>query len=162
MTNHPIYTPTKYGMGLWGRSYLGVGRRGASRARQSTLSKGRGETYRGENLPWKNTHMGLPEGNQSIWTPSPVQGLTGDPGELTPVLDLASGCSTQSDCRGCWRNSTRVCHPENFLEEEKRHSHPRVRGNGAASMTSPSSSHHLLFTQHMGIKWLNTENVEST
>ncbi len=30
--------------------------------------------------------MGLPVGNQAIWTPNPVQGLTGDPGELTPVL----------------------------------------------------------------------------
>ncbi len=61
--------------------------------------------------------MGLPEGNQAIWTPSPVQGLTGDPGELTPVLGLASDCSAQSDCRGCWRNSTRVCRPGNLLEE---------------------------------------------
>ncbi len=23
---------------------------------------------RGKTLPWKNTHMGLPEGNQAIWT----------------------------------------------------------------------------------------------
>ncbi len=63
--------------------------------------------------------MGLPEGNQAIWTPSPVQWLTGDPGELTPVLGLASDCSAQSDCRGSWRNSTRVCCPGNLLEEEK-------------------------------------------
>ncbi len=50
--------------GPWGRSYLGVGRRAASRAWQRALSKGRhGFTVR-ENLPWKNTRMGLPEGNQ--------------------------------------------------------------------------------------------------
>ncbi len=43
--------------GLWGRSYLGVGRRAASR----TWQKGRhGFTMR-EIFPWKNTHMGLPE-----------------------------------------------------------------------------------------------------
>ncbi len=96
-----------------------VGRRAASRAWQRPLSKGRhGFTVR-ETLPWKNTRMGLPEGNQAIWTPSPVQGLTGDPGELTPVLGLVSDCSTQSDCRGCWRNSTRVHHLGNLLEEEK-------------------------------------------
>ncbi len=48
--------------GLWGRSYLGVGRRAASRAWQRALWKRRhGFTMR-ENLPWKNTHMGLPEG----------------------------------------------------------------------------------------------------
>ncbi len=44
--------------------------------------------------------MGLPEGNQAIWTPSQVQGLTGDPGELAQVLGLASDCSAQSDCGG--------------------------------------------------------------
>ncbi len=39
-----------------------------------------------------------------IWTGlGPVQGLTGDPDELTPVLGLASDCSAQSDCRGAWR-----------------------------------------------------------
>ncbi len=37
----------------------------------------------GETLPWKNTHMGLPKENQAIQTPIQVQGLTGDPGELT-------------------------------------------------------------------------------
>ncbi len=68
--------------------------------------KGRhGFTVR-ETLPWKNTHMRLPEGHQTIRTPSPVQGLTGDPGELTPVLGL--DFSAQSDYPGCWRNSTRV------------------------------------------------------
>ncbi len=46
---------------LWGRSYLGVGRRAARRAWQRALSKWRhGFTMR-ETLPWKNTHMGLPE-----------------------------------------------------------------------------------------------------
>ncbi len=48
--------------GFWGRSYLGVGRRAASRTWQKALSKRRhGFTVR-ETLPWKNTHMGLPEG----------------------------------------------------------------------------------------------------
>ncbi len=67
------------------------------------LSKGRHRFTERETLPWKNTHMGLPRGNQAIWTPSPVQGLTGDPGKLTPILGLALDCSTESDCRGCWR-----------------------------------------------------------
>ncbi len=46
--------------GLWSRSNLGVGRRAASRTWQKALSKRR-YTVR-ENLPWKNTHTGLPEG----------------------------------------------------------------------------------------------------
>ncbi len=67
------------------------------------LSQGRhGFTVR-ETLPWKNTHMGL----------------TGDPGELTPVLGLASDCSAQSDCRGCLEVSTRVHHPGNWTGGEK-------------------------------------------
>ncbi len=37
--------------------------------------------------------------NQAIRTPSPVQGLTGDPGELAPVLGLVSNCSAQSDLK---------------------------------------------------------------
>ncbi len=104
--------------GPWGRSYLGVGRRAASRAWQRALSKGRHRFTVRETLPWKNTHMGLPEGNQAIRTPSPVQGLTGDPGELTPVRGLASDCSTQSDCRGCWRNSTSVHRPGNWRRKK--------------------------------------------
>ncbi len=142
--------------GPWGRSYLGVGRRAASRAWQRALSKGRhGFTVR-ETLPWKNTRMGLPEG-----TPSRVQGLTGDPGELAQVLGLASDCSAQSDCRGCWRNSTRVRRPGNWTGGENRRSYPRVRGNGAASVTPASSSCHLPVTQHTGRNWLNAETVES-
>ncbi len=48
--------------GFWVRSYLGVGRRAASRTWQRALSKRRhGFTMR-ETLPWKNTHMGLPKG----------------------------------------------------------------------------------------------------
>ncbi len=83
------------------------------------LSQGRhGFTVR-ETLPWKNTHMGLPKGNQAIRTPSPLQGLTGDPGELTPVLGLASDCSAQSDCRGCLEDSTRVHRPGNWTGGEK-------------------------------------------
>jgi hypothetical protein len=76
-------------------------------------AKGRHGFTERETLPWKNTRMGLPEGNQAIRTPSRVQGLTGDPGKLAPVLGLASDCSAQSDCRGCWRNSTRVRRPGN-------------------------------------------------
>ncbi len=42
----------------------------------------------------------------------------------------------------------------------KRHSYPRVKGNGAASVTPASSSRPLL-TQHTGRNWLNAEIVES-
>ncbi len=48
--------------GLWGRSFLEVGRRAASRILTEALSKrGHRFTVR-ETLPWNNTHMGLPEG----------------------------------------------------------------------------------------------------
>ncbi len=40
-------------------------------------------------------------------------------------------------------------------------SYPRVRGNGAASVTQASSSRPLPVTQHMGRDWLNAETVES-
>ncbi len=121
--------------GSWGRSYLGVGRRAASRAWQRALSKERhGFTVR-ETLPWKNTHMGLPEGNQAIRTPSPVQGLTGDLGELTPVLGLVSDCSAQSDCWGCWRNSTRFHTGRNWLNTETVESREGVRCRQARSST---------------------------
>ncbi len=43
----------------------------------------------------------------------------------------------------------------------KRRSHPRVRRNGAASVTLASSSHHLPVTQHKGRDWLNAEKVFS-
>ncbi len=117
-------------------------------------------------LPWGKPYRGrihiwdYPDGNQAIRIPRPVQGLTGDPGELTPVLGLASDCSTQSDCRGCLEDSTRVHRPGNWTGGEKRHSYPWVRGNGAASMTPASSSRPLL-TQHTGRNWLNAEIVES-
>ncbi len=117
-------------------------------------------------LPWGKPYHGrihiwdYPEGNQAIRTPSPVQGLTGDPGELTPVLGLASDCSAQSNCRRCLEDSTRVHHPGNWTGGEKRRSYPRVRGNGAASVTPASSSRPLL-TQHTGRNWLNAETVES-
>ncbi len=102
---------TTYTTGLWGRSYLGVGRRVASRAWQRALSNGRhGFTVR-ETLPWKNTHMGLPNGESGHRTPSPVQGLTGVPGELTPVLGLRR--------------------LRNWTGGGKRRSHPRMRGNVA-------------------------------
>ncbi len=110
-------------------------------------------------LPWGKPYRGrihiwdYPKGNQAMRTPSPVQGLTGDPGELTPVLGLASDCSAQSDCRGCLEDSTRVHHPGNWT-------YPRVRGNGAACVTPASSSRPLL-TQYTGRNWLNAKIVES-
>ncbi len=105
--------------GLWGRSYLGVGRRAASRTWQKLCHR------EDTGLPWGKPYRGrihiwdYPKGNQAIRTPSPVQGLTGDPGKLTPVLGLASDCSAQSDCRGCLEDSTRVHHPGNWTGEEK-------------------------------------------
>ncbi len=74
----------------------------------------RGKPYRGRIHTWD-----YPKGNQAIRTPSTVQGLTGDPGELTPVLGLASDCSAQSDCRGCLEDSTRVHRPGNWTGGEK-------------------------------------------
>ncbi len=105
--------------GLWGRSYQGVGRRAASRTWQKLCHR------EDTGLPWGKPYHGrihiwdYPKGNQAIRTPRPVQGLTGDPGELTPVLGLASDCSTQSDCRGCLEDSTRVHHPGNWTGGEK-------------------------------------------
>ncbi len=68
----------------------------AGPTRQIGLSKGRHGFTERETLQWKNTHMGSPEDNQAIWTPSPLQGLK-------QILGLASDCSAQSDCRGCRR-----------------------------------------------------------
>ncbi len=105
--------------GLWGRSYLGIGRRAASRAWQKLCHR------EDTGLPWGKPYRGrihiwdYPKGNQAIRTPSPVQGLTGDPGELTPVLGLASDCSAQSYCRGCLEDSTRVHRPGNWTGGEK-------------------------------------------
>ncbi len=53
-------------------------------------------------LPWGKPYRGrihvwdYPKGIKAIRTPSRVQGLTGDPGELAQVLGLASDCSAQS------------------------------------------------------------------
>ncbi len=69
--------------GLWGRSYLGVGRRAASRTWQKLCQR------EDTGLPWGKPYHGrihiwdYPKGNQAIRTPSPVQGLTGDPASLT-------------------------------------------------------------------------------
>ncbi len=57
-----------------------------------------------------------------------VQGLTEDPGELTPVLGLATDCSAQSDCRGCLEDSTRVHRPGNWTGGEKGARIPRWGG----------------------------------
>ncbi len=146
--------------GLWGRSYLGVERRAASRTWQKLCHR------EDTGLPWGKPYRGrihiwdYPKVNQAIRTPSPVQGLTGDPGELTPVLGLASDCSAQSNCRGCLEDSTRVHRPGELNWGRKRRSYPRVRGNGAASVTPASSSRPLL-TQHMERNWLKAEIVES-
>ncbi len=120
---HPAWREVTRGdtdtTGLWGRSYLGVGRRAASITWQKLCQR------EDTGLPWgkpyrERIHIwDYPKGNQAIRTPSPVQGLTGDPGELTPVLGLASDCSAQSDCRGCLDDSTRVHHPGNWTGREK-------------------------------------------
>ncbi len=66
--------------GLWGRSYLGLGRRAASRTWQKLCQR------EDTGLPWGKTYCerihiwDYPEENQAIRTPSPVQGLIGDPG----------------------------------------------------------------------------------
>ncbi len=62
--------------GLWGRSYLGVGRRAASRTWLKLCQR------EDTGLPWGKPYRGrihiwdYPKGNQAIRTPSPVQGLT--------------------------------------------------------------------------------------
>ncbi len=58
-------------------------------------------------------------------------------------------------------DSTRVHRPGELSWRRKRCSYPRVRGNGAASMTPSSSSRPLPVTQHTGRDWLNAETVES-
>ncbi len=49
---------------------------------------------------------------------------------------------------------------ELHLDEEKRRSHPRVRGNGTASVKLASSSRHLPYYQHTGRNWLNVETLK--
>ncbi len=74
----------------------------------------------GRNLTVAEYTMGLPRrGIRAIRTLSPVQGLTGDPGELTPVLGLASDCSAQSDCRGSLEDSPGFTIRGTELEEKK-------------------------------------------
>ncbi len=86
--------------GPWGRSYLGVGRRAASRPDRELCQR------EDTGLPWGKPYRGrihvwdYPRGIKAVRTPSRVQGLTGDPGEQAQVLGLASDCSAQSDCRG--------------------------------------------------------------
>ncbi len=107
--------------GLWGRSYLGVGRRAASRTWQKLCHR------EDTGLPWGKPYLGrihiwdYPKRNQAIRTPSPVQGLTGDPGELTPVLGLASA-------GGAWRIPPGFTVRGTELGEKKGGSYPRVRG----------------------------------
>ncbi len=97
---------------------------------------------------------------QAIQTPSPVQGLTRDPGELTPVLGLrqtAPPSLTAGGAGGFHQGS-----PSGELNwvRKKGCSYPWVRRNGAGSMTPASSSRPLL-TQHTERNWLNAEIVES-
>jgi len=54
---------------------------------EQSLSKERHGFTNEENIPWKNTHMELPEGNH-IWALSTEQGLTTE--ACTQLLDLAS------------------------------------------------------------------------
>ncbi len=139
--------------GLWGRSYLGVGRRAASRTWQKLCHR------EDTGLPWGKPYRGrihiwdYPKGNQAIRTPSPVQGLTGDPGELTPVLGLASDCSAQSDCRGCLEDSTRVHRPGNWTGGEKGARIPGWGGMAQQAWHRP--------VQYTGRNWLNAKIVES-
>ncbi len=146
--------------GLWGRSYLGVGRRAASRTWQKLCHR------EDTGLPWGKPYRGrihiwdYPKGNQAIRTPSPVQGLTGDPGELTPVLGLASDCSAQSDCRGCLEDSTRVHHPGNWTGGEKGARIPGWGGMAQQAWHQPVLLRPLL-TQYTGRNWLNAKIVES-
>ncbi len=130
--------------GLWGRSYLGVGRRAASRNWQKLCHR------EDTGLPWGKPYHGrihiwdYPKGYQAIRTPSPVQGLTGDPGELTPVLGLASDCSAESDCRGCLEDSTRVHRPGNWTGGEKGARIPRWGGMAQPAWHWPVLPTHYL------------------
>ncbi len=143
--------------GLWGRSYLGVGRRAASRTWQKLFHREDtgllwGKPYRGRIHIWY-----YPKGNQAIRTPSPVQGLTEDPGEYWAWRQTAPPSLTAG---GAWRIPPGFTVRETELGEKKRRSYPRMRGNGAESVTPASSSRPLL-TQHTGINWLNAVIVES-
>ncbi len=136
--------------------YLGVGRRAASRTWQKLCQR------EDTGLPWGKPYRGrihiwdYPKGNQAIRTPSPVQGLTGDPGELTRVLGLASDCSAQSDCRGCLEDSTRVHHPV------KKGAHiPGWGGMVQQAWHRPVLPAPLPVTQHTGRNWIDAEIVES-
>ncbi len=142
--------------GLWGGSYLDLD---CQQSPTEYYVKGKTRAYREGKLTVDEYTYGIT--NQAIQTPSPVQGLAGNPCELTPVLGLASDCSAQCDCRGWWRNSTRVRCPRNWTGVEKKLSYRQMRGNGAASMTPASSSRPLPVTQHMGRDWLSVETVES-
>ncbi len=95
------------------------------------------------NIGARRDHW-VPKGNQAIRTPSPVQGLTGDPGKLTPVLGLASDCSAQSDCRGSLEDSTRVHRPENWTGGEKGACIPRWGGMAWQAWHRPVLSFHYL------------------
>ncbi len=87
--------------------------------------------------------------------------LTGDPGELTPVLSLASDCSAQSDCQGCLEDSTRVHRLGKLNWRRTKALVSPGEGNGAASVTPASSSRPLPGTQHTGRNLLKAETVES-
>ncbi len=141
--------------------YIGVGRRAASRTWQKLCQR------EDTGLPWGKPYSGrihiwdYPKGNQAIRTPSPVQGLTGDPGELTPVLGLASDCSAQSDCRGCLEDSTRVHHPGNWTGREKGARIPGWGGMAQQAWHRPVLPAPLPVTQHTGRNWIDAEIVES-
>ncbi len=72
-----------------------------------------------ETLPWKNTHMRLPRGNQAIQTPSPVQGLTGDLVELTQYWAWRQTAPPSLTAGGAWRIPPGFTVRGTELEEKK-------------------------------------------
>ncbi len=134
--------------GLWGRSYLCVGRRCCQQNQTESSVKEKTQVY--YEGPYRGrihiciTQRGIrPYGHLAQyrgWPETAPSSLTAGGAGGTPPGFAIQGTE---------------------LEEEKRHSHPRVRGNGTASMTPASSSRPLPVTQHTGRNWLNVETVES-
>ncbi len=102
--------------GLWGRSYLGAGRRAASRTWQKLFHR------EDTGLPWGKPYRGrihiwdYLKGNQAIRTPSPVQGLTEDPGEYWAWCQTAPPSLTAG---GAWRIPPGFTVRETELGEKK-------------------------------------------
>lgn len=62
---------------------------------EQTLSRERHGFTNGETVLWKNTHMGLPQGNHYIWALSTVQELT--TGACKQVLGKGSLSNLRED-----------------------------------------------------------------